>query len=215
MKALAFSGGKDSMAVLHLMRGELDCAIYVDSGYSYPETRKLVEYASTLIPMHVVKVDRGDEIPSDVVPIDWTLDGQAVTSQKPFTVTSYIDCCYAHIALPLLKKAQELGVTELYNGQRNEEGHRSTSQDGAVVFGIVRRQPIEHWTDEEVIRYLGTKMEVPSHYAIKHSSLDCYDCTAYRKDSKDRVQWMANTHPLLFKKYQRRAMQLEQALRAA
>ncbi len=215
MKALAFSGGKDSMAVLHLMRGELDCAIYVDSGYTYPETQKLVEYASTMIPMHIVRVDRDDAIPSDIVPVDWTLEGQAVTSEKPYTIMSYLDCCWQHIALPLMKKAQELGVTELYNGQRNDEGHRSTSQDGAKVFGIVRRQPIENWTEEEVIRYLGTKMEVPSHYAIKHSSLDCFDCTAYRKDSKDRVEWMANTHPILFKKYLKRSMQLESALAAA
>ena len=86
MKALAFSGGKDSMACLHFLQ-DLDCAIHVDTGFSYPETRRLVEYASSILPMHIVISNRHAQneregIPADVVPIDWTNLGQQITGPK-------------------------------------------------------------------------------------------------------------------------------------
>jgi 3'-phosphoadenosine 5'-phosphosulfate sulfotransferase (PAPS reductase)/FAD synthetase len=218
--ALAFSGGKDSMACLHLMRERLDCAIYVDTGYAYPETQKLVEYAASMLPVHVVHSDRAGQneregIPADVVPIDWTKLGQAITGPRAVMVQSYLGCCYENVSAPLLQKAQELGVTELVYGQRTEEHHKAPSRNGDVIAGIKRLHPIEDWTTAEVLDYLKTKMEVPPHYAIKHSSLDCYDCTAYRKDSADRVQWMRLAHPEYFERYSGRALALEATLQEA
>lgn len=217
MKALAFSGGKDSMACLYLLREELDCAIYVDTGFAYPETQDLVEYASKLVPMHIVHSDRAgqnarDGVPADVVPIDWTVAGQQATCKKESTVQSYLECCYQNIARPLFVKAQELGVTELVYGQRKDEDHRAPAKDGDVVFGIKRLHPIESWTTEDVMSYLATKMKVPEHYKIKHSSLDCYDCTAFRRDSDDRIQWMREKHPIYYAKYSVRAALLDDAL---
>ena len=216
MKALAFSGGKDSMACLHLLRDELDCAIYVDTAYSYPETRALVEYAAKLVPMHVVRSTREDDaIPADVVPMDWTATGQSMTGKKSCTVQSYFDCCFKNIALPLIEKAKELGVTELVYGQRNDESRKATSRDGNVVMGMVRRHPIEDWREQDVLEYLATKMDVPEHYEIKHSSLDCYDCTAYVQDSRDRIEWMREKHPIFFAHYRTRAARLDGALKEA
>jgi phosphoadenosine phosphosulfate reductase len=212
MKALAFSGGKDSMACLHLLRDELACAIYVDTGYAYPETQRLVEYAAGLVPMHVVKACRGEAIPSDVVPVNWTANGQIVTGPKSCVIQSYLDCCFQNIAVPLLAKANELGVSELFDGERAAEGHKSPSLDGESVYGVVRRHPIRDWTEREVLDYLATKMEIPAHYSIKHSSLDCYDCTAYRNDSVDRVTWMKDAHPQFFERYLERARALDQAI---
>jgi 3'-phosphoadenosine 5'-phosphosulfate sulfotransferase (PAPS reductase)/FAD synthetase len=220
MKALAFSGGKDSMACLHLLRGQLDCAIYVDTGFAYPETQALVDYAASLVPMHVVKSERAAQneregIPSDVVPVDWTVAGQEATHSKNCRVQSYMECCYQNIARPLFVKAQELGVTELVYGQRGNEGHRSSAKDGDMVLGIIRRQPIEDWTEAEVLAYLASKMEVPAHYKIKHSSLDCYDCTAFRNDSADRIAYTREKHPIFFVKYAKRAELLDGALSQA
>ena len=220
MRALAFSGGKDSMACLHLLHDTLDCAIYVDTGYSYPETRDLVDYAAKMVPMHVVHADRRGQnalegIPADVVPVDWTRIGQAVSGAKAITIQSYLDCCLQNIALPLLMKAQALGVTELVYGQRNSETHRATARDGDVVCGITRMHPIEDWSETRVLMFLAERMDVPAHYAIKHSSLDCFDCTAYRKESSDRVEWMQTKHPQLYAAYRDRAALLDVALEAA
>lgn len=220
MLALAFSGGKDSMACLHLMRDELECAIYVDTGFAYPETEALVRYAETMLPVHRVKVDRDGQnrehgIPSDVVPVDWTLLGQQFTTKKAATIQSYLSCCYENLSAPLNAKAKELGVTHLVCGQRNEEGHKSPSRDGAVVDGIVRLHPIEHWSKAQVFEYLASKMEIPAHYALKHSSLDCYDCTAFRKESHDRIAWMRSAHPEFHAAYEARMNHLDTALREA
>lgn len=220
MKALAFSGGKDSMACLHLLRDELSFGIFVDTGVTYPETWDMVRYAETMIPIHVVSSDRVSQnaiegIPSDIVPVNWTKIGQAMTTKKPVLVQSYLQCCYQNLAIPLTRKALELGVTELVYGQRDSESHRSVAHDGSDVMGITRLHPIEGWTAEQVLDYLAGKMEVPAHYAINHSSLDCYDCTGYRSDSLDRIAWTKSKHPAFHAAFQSRDQLLTESLRSA
>lgn len=206
MMALALSGGKDSMACLFLMRERLDCAIYVDTGYAYPETREMINYASSLITVHVVKADRAAQnaaygIPADVVPINWTAIGQRMTTPKPMMIQSYLQCCYENIAQPLYAKAHALGVTHLVTGQRHDEPHKSTSIDGSLVEGIVRVHPLEEWTAEQVLDYLHLQMEVPPHFYFAQSSLDCYDCPAYEQQSRDRVAWMQERYPDAYQAY--------------
>lgn len=220
MRVLAFSGGKDSMACLHLMKDSLDCAIYVDTGKSYPETAEMVRYAAQHVLMVTVYSDRAEQneregMPADVVPVDWTRIGQMLTSSKPVMIQNYLSCCWENISLPLLAKAAEIGATEIVYGQRNDEGHKSTSRNGDIVQGIVRLHPIEDWTSDQVMEYLASKMDIPAHYKIKHSSLDCYDCTAYRKDSGDRVRFTKKNHPEMYREYSERIDLLNQALLSA
>lgn len=218
MRVLAFSGGKDSMACLHLCKQSIDCAIYVDTGKSYPEAVELVRYAESIVPVITVQSNQEEQnqregIPADIVPIDWTRLGQLVTGPKPVTVQSYLSCCYENIAFPLFLKAKELGATEIVYGQRNNEGHRSPSRNGDVVGGITRLHPIENWTSEDVLAYLRTVMDVPGHYYyLEHSSLDCYDCTAYRANTRDRVSFTKDKYPEFHKEYQARMVMIRNAL---
>lgn len=220
MRALAFSGGKDSLACLHLLKETLDCAIYVDTGYAYPETRKLVEYAAALVPMHIVHSNREAQnetegIPSELLPVDWTRYGHATTGKKSVLIQSYQLCCFENIARPLLDKAKALGVTELVYGQRNEESHKASSRDGDMVEGIRRLHPIEDWTTEQVYAFLADRMTIPEHLHIKHSSLDCYDCTAFRAQSADRIEYTRRVHPDFHAQYEKRAMILKTIINQA
>lgn len=220
MKALAFSGGKDSWACLHLVRETLDCAIFVDTGFAYPDTIEQVNLAAALLPMHIVQSHRAAQneregLPSDVVPVEWTTLGQRMTSDKSVTIQSQFQCCYENLARPLLQKAHELGVTELVYGQRSDEAHRSTSHDGDSVEGIVRRHPIEGWTRQQVLDYLATNMTIPPHFSLTHSSLDCYDCTGFTAASRDRVAWMRERYPERYLVYAHRANALTSALQEA
>ena len=206
MKVLALSGGKDSMAVLHLMRHELACAIFADTGFSYPEQHAMVAYAETLLPVHRVVVDRAKNhrehgLPADVVPVEWTTLGQAMTKPKPTLIQPSSCCCYANIAQPMHEEAKRLGATHIVLGQRNDETHRATSQNGEVIDGLNRLYPIRDWTREQVLQYLATKMEIPAHYALTQSSLDCYDCTAFYTASRDRVAWMKDRYPDYYRAY--------------
>lgn len=217
MRILALSGGKDSMACLFLCRDQLDCAIYVDTGKAYPETAAVIEHAKTLIDVITVQTDREEQnaisgIPSDIVPIDWTPAGQAVTGKKPVTVQNYLACCFENISLPLFLKAKEMGATELFYGQRLDDTYKSAARHGDIVDGVFRVHPIEHWTSERVLTYLETKMKVPAHFRIKHSSLDCYDCTAYRKDSRDRIEFTKDRYPRFYLEYLVRKSLVTQAL---
>lgn len=209
MYALALSGGKDSLACFYLMRDRLACAIYVDTGYAYEETQRIIEHIERSIPVHRVRADRYGQnrqhgIPSDIVPIDWTVTGQVISGPKPVTIQSFLQCCWENISQPLIAAAQQLGVTHLVMGQRQDDERKSTSHTGDCVDGIIRVYPIESWTREQVLAYLSDHMDLPRHFAFDHTSLDCYDCPAYRKNSHDRVAWMRATHPSQYVAYRQR-----------
>ena len=205
-KFLALSGGKDSMACLFLTKDELDGAIYIDTGYAYPETHVMIDLAETLIPVHRVRVDRDAYVatyglPADVVPVEWTVAGQAITGQKSYLIHPSLQCCFDNLARPLLNKAKELGATHIVYGQRNEETHKSPARNGTVVEGMTRVHPIEEWSREDVILFLKQHMEVPNHYYLTRSSLDCYDCPAYHSVSQDLHRWTKEHHPDYYAAY--------------
>jgi phosphoadenosine phosphosulfate reductase len=219
-KILALSGGKDSLACLHLLKDELDSAIYVDTGFAYPETLKMIDYAATLLTVHRVQANRTGQqaafgLPADVVPVEWTAIGEAMTEQKPYRIQSSFQCCFENIALPLYAKAHALGATHLVMGQRNAESYKSLSRDGDLVKDIIRLHPIEDWTTDQVMQFLSKHMTVPAHFNFEHSSLDCYDCTAFRHASADRVKWMKYAHPEMYNQYVRKSNAVTHALELA
>lgn len=221
--ALAFSGGRDSWACLWLNASRLSeiLVIWVNPGKNYPEALAMIDLAKSMCPNWLeVKTNREAQnayegLPSDVVPIAWTRLGQQVTKQKPVSVQSYLGCCFENIAGPLHAAAKANGITHLIRGQRLDEAHKSPARDGDLVEGITYLQPIETWTRDEVMAHLATKMEIPDHFAFDHSSLDCYDCTAYVSASRDRVGWMKEAHPALYAEYETRHSALSAAIQEA
>jgi 3'-phosphoadenosine 5'-phosphosulfate sulfotransferase (PAPS reductase)/FAD synthetase len=220
---LAFSAGKDSFACLFLNRHLLPdiTVIWVNTGKAYPETMALVEYAKSLCPNFVeVLVDRDEQnkvrgLPADIVPIAWTVLGQSMSGEKEVLIQPYLSCCFENIGMQLHHAAKTIGITHLIRGQRNDESHKSTARDGDVVDGIVYLQPIENWSREEVLDYLAQSMEVPEHFAMNHSSLDCYDCTAYAGESADRIAFMKDAYPELYQAYVARKTKVDSALTAS
>lgn len=197
------------MACLLLSRPLDDVTVlFANTGKYYPEHLETVEKARCMCPNWIeVRTDRDGQwaangLPSDVVPVDWTVPGQLLSSPKTVTVQSYLQCCFQNIAGPLLAKSKELGATEIIRGQRADEAHRSTAKDGDTLDGITFRHPIEDWTADEVLAYLREQMgDLPAHYALDHSSMDCYDCTAFAAHSHDRIEHMRRNHPPLYADY--------------
>jgi phosphoadenosine phosphosulfate reductase len=219
-KALAFSGGKDSWACLWLNRDSLHeiVVIWVNTGKNYPEMLATIALAKSICQNFIeLIVDRDGQnsyhgIPSDVVPINWTRAGQDVTDNKPVMIQSYLNCCYENIGANLHKYCNDNGITHLIRGQRNNEGHKSSARDGTVVDGITYLQPIETWSSDEVLDYCAQHMALPDHFQFNHSSMDCYDCTAFAAESRDRVDYTRHNHPALYAAYEGRKTLLNDAL---
>jgi 3'-phosphoadenosine 5'-phosphosulfate sulfotransferase (PAPS reductase)/FAD synthetase len=220
---LAFSGGKDSLACLLLHKDQLHniTVFWADTGKTYPETLEVVNYAKSISPnfVHVI-VDRDGQndywgLPADVVPIEWTRDGQALTCKKPFMIQSYMQCCYENIAEMVNNAAKAHGVTHIISGQRNDESRKGTTKHGEVFDGLVYLQPIADWTKNEVLDFISKHIELPKHFNLGHTSLDCFDCTAYQKDTKDVSLYREKNHPELHKQYLARKEKLDSAIREA
>lgn len=221
---LAFSGGKDSWACLWLNRERLaDITVFwVDTGFNFPELLATIERARAMCPNFVqVPSDRRGQnerngLPADVVPIQWTRIGQSMSGAKPVTIQPYLSCHFENIALPLHQAALSHGITHLIRGQRNEDAHKSPARDGAVVEGgITYLQPIEDWTSEQVLQFVAEHMVLPDHFDLKHTSMDCYDCTAFAAETADRVAFTRQRHHELFAQYRARKDQINAALKEA
>jgi phosphoadenosine phosphosulfate reductase len=192
--------------------------VWIDTGKNYPEMLETIARAKALCPNFVeVLVDRVGQnafhgIPSDVVPIGWTRLGQQFTGEKPFMIQSYLQCCFENFGMQMQAWCKANGITHLIRGQRNDEGHKSSARNGSVVDGITYLQPVEDWTEAQVIDYVSQHMQMPAHFRFKHTSMDCYDCTAFRADSKDRIAYTREHHPVLYAEYAARKAALDEAL---
>lgn len=205
---LAFSGGKDSLACWYLTRHEHPIVFYVNTGKAYPETLALVdEVRAEAVEFIEVHTDRDAQnakwgIPSDLVPVDHTRLGQAMTAAKSVTIQGYLSCYGENIVAPLMAAAKDRGITHLIRGQRNDEAHRGPARHGDVVDGIEYLHPIETWAAYEVLAYVKHQRgSLPDHYRFEQTSLDCYDCTAFAAHSRDRIAWMRGKYPAYYAEY--------------
>ncbi len=207
---LWFSGGKDSLACLYLLRDQLQniTVLWVNTGKNYPDAMQVVEAAKQMCPRwEELSVDRDAQwaragLPSDLVPTDATVLGQAFSHTKPTMIQSQHECCWANIGATLCEATARLGATLVISGQRADEAYHSTSANGSRVGGFQFWYPLELWTRDAVLSYLREQIGMlPAHYILEHTSLDCYDCTGFAAGSHDRAAWMRDRHPLLFLDY--------------
>lgn len=223
MRGLAFSGGRDSWACLWLNKDSLDSihVIWVNTGKNIPEVLETVNMARGMCAnFHEVKTNKEAQnavngYPADVVPINWTVMGQQISGKKDVTIQSYLGCCYENISAPLHLYAKKIGITELIKGQRITDTHKGYSLDGSVFDGITYRHPIEGWSKSDVTDYLSTKMPLPRHFSLNHSSVDCFDCTAFVKENQDKSVYMETHYPDLFAEFSAKKTLVDSAIEQA
>jgi phosphoadenosine phosphosulfate reductase len=189
---------------LHLVKDYLDkvVVVWVNTGANFPEIEQMMrEVKSIVTHFHEIKTNQPESIkskgyPVDVVPVNYTLLGQSVTSIKDFKVRSYFECCSENFWIPCDAEMRKLGVTGIIRGQRNSEAHRAPIKSGHIEDGIEYYLPIESWKDSEVIDYLRSKnVIIDERLSMAHSSLDCWNCTAYMADSSERFKYIKKNHP--------------------
>jgi phosphoadenosine phosphosulfate reductase len=187
--ALQVSGGKDSLALLYMLRPWWDrlCVYWVNPGDAYPEMIERMAAIRAEVPNFREVAGRQPERiaaagwPSDVVPHLHTALGNLVFGATPFKVQSRLDCCWNALMLPLHQAIVADGVTLAIRGKRADEADQTGLQSGYVdENGIELLFPIMDWSASEVFGYLADEgIEVPPFYAHANSSLDCMSCTAW------------------------------------
>jgi phosphoadenosine phosphosulfate reductase len=199
-----FSGGKDSLACLHLVKDYLDkvLVVWVNTGANFPEIIEMMEEVKANVPhFFEIKTNQPESIkskgyPVDVVPVNYTNLGQSVTSIKDLKLRSYFECCSENIWIPCNEEIYKLGITGIIRGQRNSEAHKAPIKSGHIENGIEYQFPIVSWSDSEVIDYLRSEgVDIDERLSMAHSSLDCWNCTAYMADSTERFKYIKKHHP--------------------
>lgn len=203
---LMFSGGKDSLACLFLLKKYWDKinVMWVNTGAAFPEIIQLMDKIKEMVP-HFTEVTSHQSsyieafgYPSDVVPINHTTVGELFTGKKKNKISIYLDCCAANISFPLRDAAALYGATLIIRGQKSCDGHKAPIVSNQVVGGIQYLFPIQDWSNEDVFAYLRMQdFPLPEFYSLKATSLDCWNCTAYCADHADKLQYMKKHHPKL------------------
>lgn len=201
---LQFGGGKDSLACLEYLRDKLDKVIvmWLNTGAAFPESLELIERVRKSVP-HFMEV-RSNVFadierhgwPSDLVPTASTGWGKLSTGGEGITLRPWYECCRNNFWEPLDRACRDVGATRIYRGQRNSEHYKSPIRNGAVLDGIEYVFPLQDWTESQVFDYLQErKVEIPAYYAHTHSSLDCWNCTAYLDAKAEQLSYMKTRHP--------------------
>jgi phosphoadenosine phosphosulfate reductase len=217
--ALSFSGGKDSLALLHLMRPYWDhlTVYWLNPGNPFPETVELMDRVRAMVPNFKEVAGRQPEViaadgwPSDVVPQGYTTDGNTVFGATPFKVQSRLSCCFRALMWPAFEAMRADGVDCILRGKREDEADKTRIQSGYVADGIELVFPLMHWSAQDVVNYLhAVGVALPKFYEHAGHSLDCMDCTAWWGEGLSR--YLKHEHPVHFAEYSRRVGLIKSAV---
>lgn len=220
---LQISGGKDSLACLHLLQPYWDriTVAWVNTGAAFPETVDLMSRIRAMVPhFNEVKSNQPDYValmgmPADVVPVRNTAVGHLMQPGGGVLVQPYWECCGANIWQPMQRAVLESGATLIIRGQRADEKRRAPISSGYTESGLTIWFPIEAWTACDAFDYLRSRgAEVPKHYEYTATSLDCTTCTAFLDENMGKMRYMRDKHPVLWKQLEPRLRQVRDAARA-
>jgi phosphoadenosine phosphosulfate reductase len=208
--ALQFSGGKDSLATLYLMREHWDKlrVYWMNTGDPFPETLELVARVRAMVPhftevkgdVHKLIAERG--IPTDLLPATSTPFGIMVSGRGVKMQERYA-CCRAALMEPMHQRMKDDGITTIIRGQKSVDSLKGPYRSGDVADGFTFVYPIEGWSDEQVFNYLTSEgIELPRFYQTMKSSPDCLNCSAWWGEG--RAQYLKDNHPAAHALYKQR-----------
>lgn len=205
--ALQYSGGMDSLALLHLARPYLDriTVLYGDPGATFPHVLEHITETCEKLGARLwivrpdMPVQRWHEIaglPSDIVPL-WTTAEMAKVGAKPKQLLqSTMSCCARMLWLPMMQAVHASGATLVLRGAKLSDERRGVASGTMDERGVQYDSPLWDWTDEDVRAYLAAEgAELPAQYAYVKDSLDCSICTGHMAHyAKDRLTYIRDHH---------------------
>jgi 3'-phosphoadenosine 5'-phosphosulfate sulfotransferase (PAPS reductase)/FAD synthetase len=199
--ALQFSGGKDSLACLYLLKDNLDAitVYWCDTGDACEETVKVINKVREWIPhFKVVKTDstkwrKENGIPSDLVPVSGHLLGVAYGMSET-RISNKFDCCFENLMRPMHEAMLADGIDLVIRGTKIADTGKIPAEGKTPFYDIWL--PIKDWTHDEVFIYL-EKVGAPKNAIYDYfrgiSAPECLTCTAWWDDGKK--EFLRNRHP--------------------
>lgn len=205
--ALHFSGGKDSLAVVYILRPYWDkLTIYhVDTGDLLPEVREIVAMVEKMVPKfqriqtNAVEWTARIGMPSDLVPTTSTFVGLSLGMSKRRIVDRFV-CCGENIMLPMHNRMLDDGITLAIRGTKRADAVRLPAESGHTAGGYELWLPLQDWSHEQVFAYL-REIEAPICRVYEHrvNAPECATCTAWWGEG--RAEYLRKYHPELYAKY--------------
>lgn len=216
--ALQFSGGKDSLVLLHMMQPYwADLAVYyVNSGDSFPETDELIAAVKSLVPNFIEVQGRKPLVeqvlgwPSDILTSSSSDFGHALGEVGPKLVDRY-KCCFHSLMEPMHERMRSDGIEVILRGQRNSDKFQSPVRSGDIVDGFAIIFPLADLTEEQVFAYLDEhNIPVPRFYTEGMTSGgDCMTCTAWLEHRQ--AKYLNKFHPQTAKLVFQRLAEIKRA----
>ena len=216
--ALQFSGGKDSLACLYLMKPHWErmTVYWLDTGSAYPETVALMNDVRALVPRFERIEGRQPAVidafglPSDLVPVSATPVGGAV-SGAALRIQDRYSCCIRSIIEPTHQRMLADGVTLIIRGQKNADRLKAPIKSGHIENGIEYFFPIEDWDDAKVMSFLREQnAPIPRFYEMLNDAPDCLTCSAWWE--KGEGAYRKRYHYQHYQEYQRRLEIIKEAV---
>jgi phosphoadenosine phosphosulfate reductase len=176
---LGFSGGTDSLVLLHLalpIIPENMPIVFVDTQHEFPETYEFIK-----------KVEK-----------DWKLNNLITVKAEQDKLQEFIDkfglktpefttiCCNYHKIAPMMKAIGDLGLDAFFVGLRgveHEERAKETFFSPRENPKHIRVHPLLFWKRKDVLEYIKkNNVECNPLYAQGYTSLGCTVCTEKNLD---------------------------------
>lgn len=207
---LFFSGGKDSLACLLLLKEHWDriTVAWVNPGAPHAETLAYMAGIKAMVP-HFVELSGMQPAwiaahgwPVDVVPVNATTPGTIAAGEPAIKMQAYMACCSRNLWEPIRRYIATEHPTLVIMGQRKDEALRNRLRDAEVTVsdGVTYWHPLHEWTAEQAKQsILSAGFDLPPFYDIgAESSPDCWNCTAYLDHNLTRLRWLKRERPAMF-----------------
>lgn len=183
--ALLFSGGRDSIVLLHILEPYLDetLVIWVNTGAAYESTLKQMGQVRNTVPhFFEITTDQPSDIDKWGYPTDILVqrhDRSLFGNLEP-RLQSTISCCAKNIWLPTQLCLKDKGIKLCYIGAREDETMADSRWDG-TRDDIEFKYPLRKWTAQMVQDYTKKhNIMLPPYYLQgEEKSRDCWNCTGY------------------------------------
>ncbi len=217
--ALQLSGGRDSLAVLYLLRDYWHklTVYWCNTGAAYPETIEVMAQVRAMVPNFVEIAGEQPQavatfgLPSDIVPVSRTPLGLLVSHAKQFMIQDRYSCCVRSIMIPMQERMIEDGITLIIRGQKNSDELKATTRSGEMHDGFELLYPIEDWSSQQVMAYLQSQgAPIPRFYEMMDTAPDCMNCSAWWENGA--AAYLKRYHFDQYQEVQRRLDEINSAV---